>query len=70
MRVRRTRRLALEVIWLVEELPKSVAGMVIGRQLMRCGTSVGANYRAACRGKSTPDMLQGERILRKGGKGA
>ena len=53
----RTKRLALRVIELVEALPKSRTADVIGRQLLRCGTSVGANYRSACRGKSTADVL-------------
>jgi four helix bundle protein len=38
-------------------LPKSRAAEVIGRQLLRSATSVGANYRAACRGKSTADVI-------------
>src|SRR5215472_2553845 len=54
---RRTKMLALHVIELAEELPKSRTADVIGRQLVRCGTSVGANYRSACRGKSTADVL-------------
>jgi four helix bundle protein len=53
----KTKRLALRVIALVEALPKRTAAQVMGRQLVRCGTSVGANYRAACRSKSTSDML-------------
>jgi four helix bundle protein len=53
----RTKKLGLQVIELVESLPKSRAADVIGRQLLRCATSVGANYRAACRGKSTADVL-------------
>ncbi|MGH7852020.1 MAG: four helix bundle protein [Candidatus Binatia bacterium] len=53
----RTKKLALRVIELVEALPKSRTADVIGRQLLRCGTSVGANYRSACRGKSTADVL-------------
>jgi len=53
----RTKKLALKVIELVEALPKTKTAEVIGRQLLRCGTSVGANYRAACRGKSTADVL-------------
>jgi len=52
----RTKRLGLRVIRLVATLPKSYTAQVIGRQLMRSGTSVGANYRAACRSKSTADM--------------
>jgi four helix bundle protein len=52
-----TKKLGLQVIELVESLPKGRAADVIGRQLLRCATSVGANYRAACRGKSTADVL-------------
>ena len=53
----RTKTLALRVIELVEELPRTRVADVIGRQLLRCGTSIGANYRSACRGKSTADVL-------------
>ena len=53
----RTKKLALQIIELVEELPNRRTADVIGRQLLRSGTSVGANYRAACRGKSTADVL-------------
>jgi four helix bundle protein len=53
----RTRLFALAIIRLVEELPRSKVGDVLGRQLLRSGTSVGANYRAACRGKSTLDVI-------------
>ncbi|NJP11886.1 MAG: four helix bundle protein [Leptolyngbyaceae cyanobacterium RU_5_1] len=53
----RTKQLALRVIRLVEALPHSQTATVIGRQLLRSATFVGANYRAACRGKSTPDLI-------------
>ena len=53
----RTQRLALQVIELVDALPRSGPADVIGRQLLRSATSVGANYRSACRGKSTADVL-------------
>lgn len=53
----RTRKIALDIIELVESLPKSRTSDVIGRQLLRSGTSVGANYRAACRGKSKADVI-------------
>jgi four helix bundle protein len=53
----RTQRLALQVIELVDTLPRNRTADVIGRQLLRCATSVGANYRSACRGKSTADVL-------------
>jgi four helix bundle protein len=53
----RTKRLALQVIRLVEQLPRTRTADVLGKQLLRSGTSVGANYRAACRGLSTADVL-------------
>jgi four helix bundle protein len=53
----RTKSLALQIIKLVEELPPGTAGNVIGRQLVRSATSVGANYRSACRGRSSADVL-------------
>ena len=54
---RRTKQFALRVMKLVEGLPETNAGRVIGRQLLRSATSVGANYRAACRAKSTADFI-------------
>jgi four helix bundle protein len=53
----RTRNFGLQAIALVESLPRSRTADVLGRQLLRCATSVGANYRAACRGKSAADVL-------------
>ena len=53
----RTKKLALQIIELVEELPNRKTSDVIGRQLLRSATSVGANYRSACRGRSTADVL-------------
>ena len=54
---RRTKQLALRVIRLVEALPQGRTAEVIGKQLIRSATSVGANYRSACRGKSTADVI-------------
>ena len=54
---RRTGQFALRVIRLVQSLPKDRVGDVLGRQLLRCGTSVGANYRASCRAKSAADFI-------------
>ena len=42
---------------LVDALPKTTAGRAIGNQLVRSGTSVGANYRAACRGRSKAEFI-------------
>jgi len=53
----RTKQFALSVISLVETLPKSKTADVIGGQLIRSGTSVGANYRAACRARSNADFV-------------
>ncbi|MEG4248549.1 four helix bundle protein [Microcoleus sp. Pol10D4] len=47
----RTKALALRVIKLVSSLPKNTVSEVIGKQLIRSGTAVGANYRAACRAR-------------------
>ena len=52
-----TRTFALETIRFVESLNKSQTHAVIGKQLLRSGTSVGANYRAAVRAKSTADFV-------------
>ena len=52
----RTKQIALRIIRLVNALPRSAVSAVIGKQLLRSGTSIGANYRAACRGKSRPDV--------------
>ena len=53
----RTKRVALRVVKLVEALPSTRVADILGKQLLRAGTSVGANYRAACRGKSTADVI-------------
>jgi four helix bundle protein len=53
----RTKRFALEIIRLVASLPKTIEAGVVGNQLIRSGTSVGASYRAACRGKSKADFI-------------
>jgi four helix bundle protein len=52
----RTKRFALGIIRLVEKLPKGRTADILGRQLLAAGTSVGANYRAACRARSSPDF--------------
>ena len=59
----RPKQLALRVIKAVEVLPKNRTADVLSRQLIRSGTSIGANYRAACRGKSTADVIAKLRIV-------
>lgn len=53
----RTKSLALRAIRLVESLPPGQTSSVIGKQLLRSATSVGANYRSACWAKSTADLI-------------
>ena len=54
---KRTKQFALRSIHLCESLPETKSGRVIANQLLRSGTSVGANYRAACRARSSPDFV-------------
>jgi four helix bundle protein len=54
---RRTKKFGLDVIKLVESLPSTQTGRVIGNQLLRSALSVGANYRAACRARSKADFI-------------
>lgn len=45
------------MIKLVQALPETDVGRIVGKQLVRCGTSVGANYRAVCRARSAADFI-------------
>lgn len=53
----RTKQFGLRVMNLVTVLPKTTDGRAIGSQLVRSGTSVGANYRAACRSRSKAEFI-------------
>jgi four helix bundle protein len=53
----RTKAFALKIVRLFCSLPKTTEAQVMGRQLLRSGTSVGAHYREACRAKSDPDFI-------------
>ena len=53
----RTKALALRVMKLVGALPVGSVARTIGNQIIRSGTSVGANYRAACRGRSKAEFI-------------
>lgn len=53
----RTKQFALRVMKLVNALPGTIAGRTVADQLVRSATSVGANYRAACRGRSTAEFI-------------
>jgi len=53
----RTKKFAILIIKLVDDLPDTKAGRTIGNQIIRSGTSVGANYRTACRARSDADFI-------------
>jgi four helix bundle protein len=53
----RTKTFAIEIIRLVESLPRGRSAEILGRQLLRSGTSVAANYRAARRARSRKEFL-------------
>jgi len=53
----RTKRFALQIIRLFSALPKVTEAQVLGRQLLRSGTSIGANYREAYRGRSKAEFI-------------
>jgi four helix bundle protein len=59
----RTKAYALRVIRVVQALPRNEVARAVGGQLLRSGTSVGANYRAACRAKSRPDFVHKLKIV-------
>ena len=53
----RTKQFALRIFKLVDALPQTIQGRAVAVQLIRSGTSVGANYRAACRARSKPEFI-------------
>jgi four helix bundle protein len=55
--IERTKQFALRVIKVVNALPRTIEGRSIASQLIRSGTSVAANYRAACRARSKPEFI-------------
>jgi len=54
---KRTKQFALDIIRFVESLPKRRTAEILGNQLLRSGTAVGANYRSACRARSVADFI-------------
>ena len=54
---KRTKEFALRIIKLYAALPKTTEAQVLGKQILRSGTSVGAHYREACRAKSNADFI-------------
>ncbi len=59
----RTKQVGLEIIKLIDELPNKTSSWAIARQVIRSSTSVGANYRAACRAKSSADFINKLKIV-------
>jgi four helix bundle protein len=59
----RTKNFANRVVKLCSSLPNNWVAQTLGKQLLRSGTSVGANYRAVCRAKSTADFINKLRIV-------
>jgi len=59
----RTKRFALDIINFIDFLPQNNKGVIISRQILKSGTSVGANYRAACRSKSKDDFIYKIKIV-------
>jgi four helix bundle protein len=53
----RTKTFAIRIVRLYRSLPHTADAQVVGKQLLRCGTSVAANYRAACRGRSRAEWI-------------
>ena len=53
----RTKAFAVQIVRFYKNLPRTDEARVLGRQMLRSGTSVAANYRAVCRGKSQPDFI-------------
>ena len=53
----RTKQFAIRIVRLYKSLPFSAEAQVLGKQLLRCGTAVAANYRAACRGRSRAEWV-------------
>jgi four helix bundle protein len=53
----RTKQFAYRIVKLFRALPKTAEAQIIGRQLLRCGTSVGANYRAVCLSRSHAEFI-------------
>jgi four helix bundle protein len=52
----RTKSFSLRILKVADHLPRTTSGRAIGSQLVRCGTSIGANYRAACRSRSRAEF--------------
>jgi len=59
----RFRKYSVRIIKMVDKLPNTISGRAIGSQIVRSGTSPGANYRAACKAKSDKDFINKLKIV-------
>lgn len=59
----RTKKFSLSIIELIEQLPNSISCKVVANQLVKSGTSVGANYRAVCRSRSDKEFISKMNIV-------
>ncbi|MES2799907.1 MAG: four helix bundle protein [Bacteroidota bacterium] len=59
----RTKKIGIDVIKLLDDLPNKTSAFAIGKQIVRSSTSIGANYRAACRAKSSADFINKLKIV-------
>lgn len=53
----RTKQFAIRIVSVVRSLPRTREGDIFGKQLLRCGTAVAANYRAVCRSRSKAEFI-------------
>lgn len=60
---KRTKQIGIEIIILINQFPNSIATRAISNQIIRSATSIGANYRAACRAKSPADFINKLKIV-------
>src|SRR5688572_23539863 len=59
----RFKKFTISIVRMTEKFPKQEVYFTISRQIIRCATSPAANYRAACRAKSTPDFINKLKIV-------
>jgi four helix bundle protein len=59
----RTKAIGVEAINLIDQLPNKPASWILSKQIIRSSTSIGANYRAVCRAKSTADFVNKLKIV-------
>ena len=59
----RTKQIGVKIIKLVDDLPNKPSTTIIAKQIIKSSTSIGANYRAACRAKSKPDFINKLKIV-------